>query len=233
MTERTDRDPRIAAAELMTAGLEASLSSLPRPAARETSNLARGLRSSAAALRYSFLSSREADDQGLLDPLVAGGRRLLEVWRGLAGRGPSPSVPAAWLRAAGLTLSTLRRRMLEGEPTFAWAVPSMRAAVKAAIPSGGLTALDLDVRGERFSVVTSLPGVGRGDVVAFAILPPRKFGSVVSEGMLVEARPAGGGEGGEAEGEGEPGEPALPVGRSVGEVEAALRAEAARLGVRI
>ncbi|HDI85941.1 MAG TPA: hypothetical protein ENF83_00855 [Candidatus Korarchaeota archaeon] len=225
MSHDTSSDPRIVVAEVAAAGLAKHLPQLPRQHQRELQPVVGPLRQHVATLRYSFLPPRQAAEQGLLDPIESAGASLLRNWGELSRlQKPSERMAASWVRFAGVTLAGLRRRLLEGEPRFAHSIEAAWGSVAHVEPiAERLWRLKIDAgRLGKFTVVTNLPGVSSGDVRAFAVLPPRRIGGEISQGMLIEA-----------EGEGEPGAPALPVGRSEGEVEAALREAARELGVRV
>jgi len=225
MSHDTSSDPRIVVAEIALAGLAGASSALPRQHSKRLEPLVGRLRQAIPALRYSFLPPEEAVRQGLLKPIEDVGLQLCGMWSELAGlQKPAEQLAASWVRFAGLTLRGLRRRLVEGEPRFADAVEALWAKVTYVKSlNDRLSELEMDAAKEgKFRVVTNLPGVKRGDLRAFAVLPPRRIGGVVSQGMLVDS-----------DVEGEPGSRARPAGRSEGEVEAVLREEAKRLGVRI
>ena len=225
MSHDTSSDPRIVVAEIALAGLAGASSALPRQHSKRLEPLVGRLRQAIPALRYSFLPPEEAVRQGLLEPIEEVGLQLCSMWSELAGlQKPAEQLAASWVRFAGITLRGLRRRLVEGEPRFADAVEALWAKVTYVKSlNDRLSELEMDAAKEgKFRVVTNLPGVKRGDLRAFAVLPPRRIGGVVSQGMLVDS-----------DVEGEPGSRARPAGRSEGEVEAVLREEAKRLGVRI
>jgi len=221
MSHDTSSDPRIVAAEIAVAGLARHLPQLRRQHQREFEPVVGSLRQHVATLRYSFLPPRQAAEQGLLDPIESAGASLLRSWDELSElQKVSERMAASWVRFAGVTLAGLRRRLLEGKPSFAHSIEAAWGSVAHVEPiAERLWRLKID---GKFTVVTNLSGVSSGDVRAFAVLPPRRIGGEISQGMLIEA-----------EGEGEPGSQTLPVGRSEGEVEAALREAAKELGVRL
>ncbi|MDK2464997.1 MAG: hypothetical protein QI223_09535 [Candidatus Korarchaeota archaeon] len=225
MSHDTSSDPRIVVAEVAVAGLAKHLTQLPRQRQRELQTVVGPLRQHVATLRYSFLPPGQAAKQGLLDPIESAGASLLRSWDELSKlQRPSERMAASWVRFAGITLAGLKRRLLEGEPRFAHSIEAAWGSIAHVEPiAERLWKLKIDAgRLGKFNVVTNLPGVSSGDVRAFAALPPRRIGGEISQGMLIEA-----------EGEGEPGSPAVPVGRSEGEVEAALREAARELGIRV
>ncbi len=179
------------------------------------------IRSEAQTLVYSFMSLEDLAEQGMLDGLVAKGRELSSVWRELRERARSPSdaLNAAKVRFAAITLESLPNRVGREQRLYS-GVDSLWGTIVSVKPFDGLRATVVDA-GERFDVVTNLQ-VREEEAAAFAILPPRRFDSHVSEGMFIEA-----------EGEGRTGQPAVPTEKGKGAIEAVLREEAARLKVKI
>lgn len=179
------------------------------------------IRSEAQTLVYSFMSLEDLAEQGMLDGLVAKGRKLSSVWRELRERAKSPSdaLNAAKVRFAAITLEGLPNRVGREQRLYS-GVDSLWGTIVSVKPFDGLRTTVVDA-GERFDVVTNLQ-VREEETMAFAILPPKRFDSHVSEGMFIEA-----------EGGGKAGQPAVPTERGKGAIEAVLREEAARLKVKI
>jgi len=181
----------------------------------------RQIRAEAQTLVYSFMSLEDLANQGMLDGLVTKGRELDSLWRELRERAKSPSdvLNAAKVRFAAITLMGLPNRVGRESRLYS-GVDAFWGTIVSVKPFNGLRATVVDA-GERFEVVTNLQ-VREEEVKAFAILPPRRFDSHVSEGMFIEA-----------EGEGKSGQPAIPSEKGKGAIEAVLREEAGRLKVRI
>ncbi|GEM_PF-1659223 len=209
------KDPRLVPVEIAVMLLQ----EVPQKALRGVD--LKQIRAEAQTLVYSFMSLEDLAEQGMLDGLVAKGKELHSVWRELRERARSPSdaLNAAKVRFAAITLEGLPNRVGREQRLYS-GVDSLWGTIVSIKPFDGLRATVVDA-GERFNVVTNLQ-VREGDVVAFAVLPPKRFGSYVSEGMFIEA-----------EGEGRSGQPAVPTEKGKGSIEAVLREEAARLKVKI
>ncbi len=181
----------------------------------------KGIKAEAQTLVYSFMTLEDLADQGMLEALASKGRELIPVWRDLRAKAKSPSeaLNAAKVRFAAITLTGLPNRVGR-EPRLYSGVDSLWGTIVSVKPFDGLRATVVDA-GERFDVVTNLQA-REEEIVAFAILPPRRFDSYVSEGMFIEA-----------EGEGRSGQPAVPTERGKGAIEAVLREEASRLKIRV
>ncbi|MDK2372856.1 MAG: hypothetical protein QI197_05705 [Candidatus Korarchaeota archaeon] len=179
------------------------------------------IRAEAQTIVYSFMSLEDLAEQGMLDGLVAKGRELASVWKELRERARSPSdaLNAAKVRFAAITLEGLPNRVGREQRLYS-GIDSFWGTVISVKSFDGLRATVVDA-GERFDVVTNLQ-VKEEETMAFAILPPKRFDSHVSEGMFIEA-----------EGEGKSGQPAVPTERGKGAIEAILREEAARLRIKI
>ncbi len=209
------KDPRLVAVELAVALLQ----EVPPKMIRSID--LRRIRAEAQTLVYSFMSLEELAEQGMLDGLESRGRELMALWEKMRGsaRTPADELNLAKIRFAARTLAGLRGRVGR-EPRLYSGVDSLWGTLVSVKPFDGLRATVVDA-GERFDVVTNLE-VDEGDVMAFAILPPRRFGPHVSEGMFIEAV-----------GEARSGQPATPSERGKGSIEAVLREEASRLKIKL
>lgn len=181
----------------------------------------RSLKAEAQTLAYSFMPLEELVDQGMLVSLINGGRKLLDLWKKLKDdtKTPSDFLAVAKVRFAGLTLSGLGSRV-NREPKLHSGVDAYWGKIISVKKFEGLRATVVDA-GDRFDVVTNLP-VEEEQTMAFAVLPPRRFGNYISEAMFIDA-----------EGDGRSGQLAKPSERGKGAIEAVLREEAARLKIKI
>jgi len=167
------------------------------------------------------MTLEDLKEQGMLDPIGMEGKILLNKWVELKDRSRKPGdfLNAAKVRFAGLTLANLPARVGR-EPMLYNGVDCFWGTIIKVEPFNHLKATLVDAK-ERFDIVTNMD-VKENDVLAFAILPPRRFGNYVSEGMFIEAEPKG-----------TSGEQATPTDKGRGAIESVLREEAARLKVRI
>lgn len=208
------KDPRLVVVEIALANLR----EVPQKALREF-NL-RGLASEVQMVVYSFLSLEDLEASGMLLSIEEAGKELREIWLSFRDYCSTPAdlLNAAKIRFASIILSNLggrvgrERRLYSGTDCF-W------GTVVSSEEFDGLRATVVDAV-ERYDIVTSMDV--KGGRLAFAVLPPRRFGKHVSEGMFIEA-----------EGSGRPGELALPTERGKGAIESVLREEAARLGLKL
>ncbi len=170
---------------------------------------------------YSFMTLEDLKEQGILDSISMEGKIFLNKWVKLKdmNRKPRDLLNAANIRFAGLSLANLPARVGR-EPKLYSGVDCFWGTIIKVGPFNHLRATLTDAK-ERFSIVTNM-NVKEKDVMAFAILPPRRFGDYVSEGMFIEA-----------ESKGISGEQAVPTSRGKGAIESVLREEAARLKIRI
>ncbi len=181
----------------------------------------KGLRSKVQRIVYSFMTLEDLKEQGMLDPIGMEGKILLNKWVELKDRSRKPGdfLNAAKVRFAGLTLANLPARVGR-EPMLYNGADCFWGTIIKVEPFNHLKATLVDAK-ERFDIVTNMD-VKENDVLAFAILPPRRFGNYVSEGMFIEAEPKR-----------TSGEQATPTDKGRGAIESVLREEAARLKVRI
>ncbi len=209
------KDPRLVPVEIAIALLQ----EVPEKLLRGID--VKAIKREARMLVYSFMSLEELVDQGMLDSLEDEGRSLLDKWRKLReeSRSPRDLLNAARVRFAGMIFSGLPKRVGR-EPNLYSGVDCLWGTVVDVKPFDGLRATVVD-SGERFDIVTNLE-VEEEDLMALAILPPRRFGSYVSEGMFIDAQ-----------GEGASGKPAIPTDKGKGAIEAVLREEASRLKIKI
>ncbi len=181
----------------------------------------KGLKSKVQRIVYSFMTLEDLKEQGLLDSISMEGKILLNKWIELKNRSRRPGdfLNAAKVRFASLILANLPARVGR-EPKLYSGVDCFWGTIIKVEPFDHLRATLVDAK-ERFSIVTNM-NVKEKDVLAFAILPPRRFNEYVSEGMFIEAKPNG-----------VSGEQAVPTDRGKGAIESILREEAARLKIRI
>ncbi len=209
------KDPRLAVAEIAL-GL---LKEVPQKMIRSID--LKGLAAEVKTLSFSFMSLEELNDQGMLVGLVSYGQKLKEVWEEWKDRAKTPGdrLALAKVRFASIIFGGIQERVGRRAEIF-YGTDSYWGRLVDVKEFNGLRKTVVEAK-ERFDVVTNMT-VSRGDLLAFAILPPKRFGDYVSEGMFFEA-----------EGEGQPGSVPIPTGRGAKSVESVLREEAARLNIKI
>lgn len=168
---------------------------------------------------YSFLPLEELEANGMLEGIERIGEDLRGAWLQARGscRSPNDFLNAARIRFASIIFSGLRKRIGREKRIYS-GTDCFWGTILRSEGFDGLKALLIDAR-DRYDIVTNLDVRGR---VAFAILPPMRFDKFVSEGMLIEA-----------EGQGDPGEPAKPTERGKGAIESVLREEAGKLNIKL
>ncbi len=209
------KDPRLIAAEISIALLQ----EVPDKMLKGID--LRKMRSEVQELVYSFMSLEDLEEQGMLNSVKTNGTLLLNKWVELkkVARKPGDFFNAAKIRFAGLILANLPNRVGR-EPRLYNGVDCFWGTIVKVEPFDSLRATLVDAK-ERFDIVTNMR-VKERDLMAFAILPPRRFGKHISEGMFIEA-----------ELEGISGEQAIPTSKGKGAIESILREEAARLKIKI
>ncbi len=209
------KDPRLVTAEIAIALLQ----EVPDKVMKGID--LRKLRSEVQELVYSFMSLEDLDEQGMLNSIKTNGILLLNRWSELkkVTRKPGDLLNVAKIRFAGLTLANLPNR-IGREPRLYSGVDCFWGTIVKVEPFDSLRDTLVDAK-ERFDIVTNM-GVKERDLVAFAVLPPRRFGKHISEGMFIEAEPKG-----------ISGEQAIPTSKGKGAIESILREEAARLKIKI
>jgi predicted RNA-binding protein with EMAP domain len=101
----------------------------------------------------------------------------------------APAALRAALRWCIRILGGLPERLANSGASLASGVDLVAVEVRNVTPSGPLwRTLVSDGRAE-YGVMTNLPGIRRGQVLAAAFLPPREVGGVVSEAMFLGAEP--------------------------------------------
>ncbi len=209
------KDPRLVVAEIAL-GL---LREVPQKLIR-TIDL-KGLSAEVKTLSFSFMSLEELNDQGMLTGLTNYGQKLREVWEGWKDRAKTPGdrLALAKVRFASIIFGEIQKRVGRKAELF-YGTDSYWGRLVDVKEFNKLSKTVVEAK-ERFDVVTNMK-VSRGDLLAFAILPPKRFDDYVSEGMFFEA-----------EGEGQPGSTPVPTEKGAKSVESVLRDEAARLNVKI
>ncbi len=209
------KDPRVVVAEVAVELLK----EVPQKFLRKID--LRTLSAEIKTLSFSFMSLEELSDQGMLENVTRFGDELKEVylsWKDKA-KAAGERLALSKVRFAHIILSNLPERVGRARELF-YGTDSYWGKLIMVDEFNGLRDTLIESKG-RFHVVTNL-NVTEGDILAFAILPPRRFGDHISEGMFFEA-----------EGEGRPGDQAIPTERGKRSVEAVLREEASRLNIKI
>ncbi len=209
------KDPRLAVAEIALA----LLNEVPQKMLKGI-NL-KALSGEVKTLSYSFMSLEELNEQGMLGGLIDHGNKLKDVWNQWRERVRTPGerLALAKIRFASLIFGEIDKRVGRKAELF-YGTDSYWGKLVDVKEFDGLRGTVVEAK-ERFEVVTNM-NVSRGDVLAFAILPPKRFDDYVSEGMFFEA-----------EGTGTPGSIPKPTERGAKSVESVLREEASRLNVKI
>ncbi len=183
----TSRDPRILMALISSRELlrlaNAARSRGPWPK-RELIEFSRMAHSSLSALRYSYLDPGILAESEEIRNIVEGASRILRVLEGLLIRDLTGARILFHLRILG----GLAERLSLGRVMDPVVAVDLRAGrVEAVHPHpeiGGLMVCRVWI-GRPITVVTNDLNVGKGDRVGVAMLPPREFGSIISEGMFL------------------------------------------------
>ncbi len=183
MSYDTRSDPYLLLLDLISKILEETSKQSPRKYSKLIAEESRKLNGVVKTLRFSYLPPGEMSSQGLLEPI----KRIAETLNPLVGDKEFERYPLA---LANLRFAVRYMRDPEDRIGRRGSIASPLDAVWVEVLNakklgGNLLGTKVGGGGERFDVATNM-SVKRGDFMLLCLLPPKKFGSFVSEGMFVD-----------------------------------------------
>jgi len=191
MTHDTAKDPRLLVAKLACDELQRitreKTSARPALHRGHVAELAAAIESAIMILMYTY---QEPDALAASEPareLQAHAAELQVALAPVLAAKDTPALLSARLRWCLRTLTGLGRRLGSSGATLASGVDLVAVEVRNVTRTGPLWLIRVSDGDQAFRVVTNLPGIRPGDVLAVAFLPPREVGGEASEAMFLGA----------------------------------------------
>lgn len=189
MTHDTSKDPRILVAQRACALLRQSLQQKTHVklsvGKEKLLEMASSLESAVMTLMYSYQEPAEVASSEPMQQIVEAARSMGDALSPvLASSAPSLLLKAN-LRWCLRTLTGLPDRFGAPAGSLAAGVDMRAVVVRNVTKTGSLWLTRVSDGNVEYPVVTNIPGVRTGDVLAAAFLPPREVGGTVSEAMYL------------------------------------------------
>ena len=189
MTHDTSKDPRLLVAELALKKFKRTivlkLGIRPKLNKDETNNAFKTLESTLMACKYMYLEPAELADSEQVKEIVDTAKMLHDSLQELfEKKDANPNIKAD-LFWVFMVLEGLAERLRRGGEGLATGVDLMVVKVRNVVKKDKLWVTRVDNGKRELTVVTNMPGIGSGDVLAAAFLEPSVFAGTVSEAMFL------------------------------------------------
>lgn len=190
MTHDTSKDPRILVAQRACTLLKHVLqqrSGVKLLASRDRmTEMAAGLESNVMALMYTYQEPTDLAESDLMLDLAAQAEDLASILEPALSSDTTPPLIKAGYKWCLRTLIGLPERLANPGKTMSSGVDILAVEVRNVTTIGKkLWLTRVNDRKNDYTVITNMPGLGVGDVLAVAFLPPREVGGAVSEAMYL------------------------------------------------
>jgi predicted RNA-binding protein with EMAP domain len=191
MTHDTSSDPRLLVAKLACDELQRLMrqKTAARPALQKgrVAELTAAIESAVMTLTYSYQEPAALAASEPARELQAHAEELGRAMAPVQTAKDTPALLAARIRWCLRTLSGLNERLATSGATLASGVDLVALEVRNVTKTGSLWLTRVSDGESGYRVVTNLPGIRPGDVLAAAFLPPREVGGEASEAMFLGA----------------------------------------------
>jgi predicted RNA-binding protein with EMAP domain len=189
MTHDSSKDPRILVAHRACALLKQTLQQKSRVklhASRDrVVEMAAGLDSSVMALMYTYQEPADLAVSPMTEEIVDTAGEVAEALEPVISSPEAPPLIRANFLWCLRTLKGLAGRFSNSGATLASGVDLLAVQVRNVITRGKLWLTPVTDGTTDYTVMTNIPKIQAGDVLAVAFLPPREVGGEVSEAMYL------------------------------------------------
>jgi len=189
MTHDTSKDPRLLVVDLALKNFKRTmvlkLGIRPKLNKEETNKILKTSESTLMTCKYMYLEPVELADSEPIKEIVDSAKRLHDSLQEIfEKKDANPNIKAD-LYWVFMVLEGLPERLKRGGESMASGVDLMAVKVRNVVKKDKLwvTRVDNDIR--ELTVVTNMPGIASGDVLAAAFLEPSIFAGTISEAMFL------------------------------------------------
>lgn len=189
MTHDTSKDPRLLmvgiALEKLKKVLVLKLGIRPKLSKEETKEHMKKMEGNLMTCKYMYIPPEELAEQETLLEIVRSANAILEsLGEVLSKKDANPSIKADlfWIFQ---TLIGLPKRLKRGGDSMASGVDLMVVKVRNVVKKDKLWMTRVDNGRRELTVVTNMPGIESGMVLAVAFLPPTQLADTFSEAMFL------------------------------------------------
>jgi predicted RNA-binding protein with EMAP domain len=189
MTHDTSKDPRLLVAELALSKIKRTivlkLGIRPKLSKDETNNIIKTLESTLMTCKYMYLEPAELADSEQVKEIVDNAKMLHDSLQEIfEKKDTNPNIKAD-LHWVFMVLEGLPERLRRGGESLASGVDLMAVKVRNVVKKDKLWVTRVDNGRRELTVVTNMPGIESGDVLAAAFLEPSIFAGTISEAMFL------------------------------------------------